>query len=255
LIARITARAAFFALGLALVLGVLGVPRAMAKHQAATPEQKVLEEAIGKYLRDHPEVIIESLQIWQERQKLAKRDRARELVSAHRAAIYEDPKAPVLGNPDGDVTIVEFFDYRCPYCKRVRPLVMKIVEEDPGVRVIFKEFPILGPDSVVAARAAIASLDQDPEKYFPFHDALMESRAQLTKSRILDMAREVGLDADKLEADMKAAEVDAVILRNRQLGQALGLTGTPSFIIGGEIVRGAIDMETLRALVARARES
>jgi len=255
LIARITARAVSFALALALVLGVLGAPRAMAEHQAATPERKTIEETIHKYLLDHPEVIIESLQIWQERQRLAKKDRARELVSAHRAAIYEDPKAPVLGNPEGDVTIVEFFDYRCPYCKKVRPLVMKIVAEDPGVRVIFKEFPILGPDSVVAARAAVASLDQDPAKYFPFHDALMESRAQLTKERVLDMAREIGLDADRLATDMETPEVNAAILRNRQLGQALGLTGTPSFIIGGEIVPGAIDMETLRALVARARES
>ncbi len=227
----------------------------MAEHQAATPEQKALEEAIGNYLRDHPEVIIEALQIWQQRQKLAEKDRARDLVSAHRKAIYEDPKAPVLGNPDGDVTIVEFFDYRCAYCKQVRPLVMKIVKEDPGVRVIFKEYPILGPDSGVAARAAIASLNQDPAKYFPFHDALMQSRAQLTKPRILDMAREVGLDADRIEADMKTPEVNAAILRNRRLGEALGLTGTPSFIIGGEIVRGAFDMETLRALVARARES
>ncbi len=255
MIARFTARAVSFVLAFALVLGVLGAPRAMAEHQAATPEQKALEEAIGKYLRDHPEVIIEALQLWQQRQKVAEKDRERELVAAHRAALYEDPQAPVLGNPDGDVTIVEFFDYRCPYCKRVRPLVMKIVEEDPGVRVIFKEYPILGPESVVAARAAIASLGQDPEKYFPFHDALMESRAQLTRERILDMAREIGLDVDKLEADMKTAEVNAAILRNRKLGQALGLTGTPSFIIGGEIVRGAIDMETLRTLVARARES
>ncbi len=173
----------------------------------------------------------------------------------YRETLLNDPTAPVAGNLYGDVAVVEFFDYNCPYCKRVAPTVKTVLDEDPGVRVIYKEFPILGPESVIAAKAALASLEQDPAKYFAFHDAMMSNRGRLTETRIMDIAAEVGFDGERLKADMAAPEIEATIARNRALARALGISGTPAFVIGDRIVPGAIDLPALKRLIARARSS
>jgi protein-disulfide isomerase len=157
----------------------------------------------------------------------------------------------VAGNPDGAVTVVEFFDYRCPYCKAVARDMIETLEAEGDVRIVFKEFPILGPDSQTAAKAALAADRQG--KYLPFHQALMDHKGTLDRDAILDIAEELGLDLELLEVDMESPEVATVIARTLALAEALDIGGTPAFIIGDELVPGAVDMKTLKDLVAKAR--
>ena len=148
---------------------------------------------------------------------------------------------------------MEFFDYRCPYCRRSLAAVRAILEEDANVRFVFKEFPVLGPDSVVASRAAIVAQRQDPGKYMAFHRALMSARGALDKAAVLQIAAEVGLEPERLGAAMDSPEVAAVIDRNYGLAGALGINGTPTFIIGDVLVPGAIDVDAFRAIIAEVR--
>ncbi len=242
------------ALVVALVI-VAGPAGLRAEHDAPTPAQEMIEETIHDYLLSHPDVMLEVFDILRDRQDAAEADAARLNLVSFRDELLNDPAAPVAGNPDGDVTLVEFFDYHCTYCKRVLPSVLKSLGEDPGLRIVYKEFPILGPDSVLASRAALAAHRIAPEKYLDFHIALMSSRARLNEMRILGIAEEVGLDTDALQAEMKNPEIAAIIERNRALAAALGINGTPGFVIGDRIIPGAIDIETMRGLIAEARQS
>jgi protein-disulfide isomerase len=149
--------------------------------------------------------------------------------------------------------LVEFFDYNCQYCRRVAPTVVELEEADPDLRLVYKEFPILGPGSHFAARAALASRNQG--RYVRFHNALMQANEQVTEETVMDIAREVGLDTERLEQDMQDPAIEEAIARNLQLANALGITGTPSFIIGQEVVPGAVDLRTLQGLIARTRRN
>lgn len=226
--------------------------------QRAAPEPQSSEEPLDAFeqrardfLLDHPEVIMEALQNLQERERAAEAENLKRTIAALRDELLHDPDAPVGGNPSGDVTVVEFFDYNCPYCRRVAPTVADVEEADPGLRLVYKEFPILGPGSQFAARAALASRSQG--KYAPFHDALMQADEQLTEETVLDIAGTVGLDLEQLRADMQDPAIEEAIARNHRLANALGITGTPSFVVGDSVVPGAIDRSTLRNLIARAR--
>ncbi len=244
------------ATALALAIGALSAGWARAEHnEANSPEQTAIERTVHKYLLDHPEVLLEVLDVLRERERAAEAERARASLAANREELVNDPASPVAGNPNGDVTLIEFFDYHCAFCKRVLKDVMTVLDDDPGLRIVFKEFPILGPDSVVAARVALASRNQDPDKYLEFHTTLMSTRGRLTQSRILAIARDVGFDAERLEADMDSPEITAMIKRNLALAAALGINGTPTFVIGDQIIPGAIDLDTLKQLVALARSS
>lgn len=211
------------------------------------------EQRVREYLLKNPEVIMEALQILQERQRAAEAENLKRTIAERSEEILNDPAAPVGGNPDGDVTLVEFFDYNCPYCRRVAPTVAELEETDADLRVVYKEYPILGPGSQFAARAALASRRQG--KYLPFHNALMQATEQVTEESVMEIAREVGLDTERLEQDMQDPAIQEAIARNLGLANALGITGTPSFIIGQEIVPGAVDLRTLQGLIARAREN
>ncbi|MFQ5786034.1 MAG: DsbA family protein, partial [Alphaproteobacteria bacterium] len=230
-----------FAAALAFGLALLGSgSAARAEHDTATPEQQAFEKDIHDYLLAHPDVVLEVLQILRQRQQAAEDAQARAALVAHRDALVNNPDDPVVGNPDGDVTLVEFFDYNCPYCKRSLKDLQTLVRDDPGLRIVMKEFPILGPGSLVAAKAALASRRQAPEKYNEFHDAMMSSRGRLTATRIMDIAAEVGFDADRLETDMADPEIQAVIDRNVALARALGINGTPAFVVGDRLAPGAV---------------
>ena len=244
------------AAALTVAIGALSAGWARAEHNgAATPEQTAIERTIHQYLLDHPEVILEVINTLRERQRAASVERVQASLATHREELVNDPASPVAGNPDGDVTLVEFFDYHCAYCKGVLKTVMTVLDEDPGLRIVFKEFPILGADSVAAARAALASRNQDADKYVEFHNALMSTRGRLTQPRILAIARDVGFDAERLEADMASPEITKAIERNLALALALGISGTPSFVIGDRIVPGAVDLDALKQLIAQARAS
>jgi len=224
--------------------------------QAMAPEQKAVFEAlIREYILDHPDVVVESIQRWQERQKAESEERARAALAEHRDLLENSPAAPVAGNVEGDVTIVEFFDYRCGYCKRVFPAIQKLIETDGNIRYVFKEFPILGPESKVASQAAQAVWFSDPDRYLDFHAALMGTRGALNEDRVLDIADKVGLDRDTVKKGMDDPRVAETLASNLGLGRALGINGTPAFVIGGQLVPGAIDLNAMKELVAEVRKS
>ena len=243
---------------LALALGVMFAGATAAQEQSRPggfePEQiQGIEQIVRDYLLEHPEVLIQALNEYQERQRVAEERRRQESVLAHRATLTNDPDAPVLGNPNGDVAIVEFFDYRCPYCRRAANDIRTVVEEDGNIRLVMKEFPILGPQSIQAARAALAAIKQD--KYEAFHWALMSEPGDMSDPHIRQVAQTVGLDVERLQKDMQSQEIDSMIQRNHELAQALSITGTPSFVIGDTLVPGAVDVPTIRRLVAQARSN
>jgi protein-disulfide isomerase len=214
-------------------------------------EEAAIGEIVREYLLENPEVVYEAIQILQEREQAAQAQRREEGLKAQRAALEDPGMLPVLGNPDGDVTLVEFFDYRCGYCRAVANDVLAAVEEDGNVRLIMREFPILGEDSVEAARVALAASKQDV--YQDFHMRLMTEVSGVNAARALALAAEMGLDMERLHADMQAPEINAELRRSFQIAEALDINGTPAFVIGGELVPGAVSREQIEDLIAEAR--
>lgn len=216
-------------------------------------DKQAFQEVIREYLLSNPEVVVEAIRKYQTDQEAARAKAAKERLSELREPLERAEGTPVLGNPDGDVTIVEFFDYRCGYCKRVHDDLMKAMTEDGKVRLVMKEFPILGPASVFASRAALAVFYIAPEKYEAFHNAMMTSRGDLDENRVLDIAASMGLDADAIKEGIKDPRVETEIQHNMALAQALEITGTPAFVIGNELVPGAIDRAAIDELIAQVR--
>lgn len=167
-------------------------------------------------------------------------------------ALFHDPTSPVAGNPEGDVTIVEFFDYNCPYCRKVAPMIAEFSRNDPKLRIIYKEFPVLGPDSMYAAQAALAARLQN--RYHEFHRALMQASGSLAEEQILQIAREVGLDTTKLKANMRDPAIAEAIERNLALARELGLFATPSLVIDGQVLQGAVKRDKLEELIDQVRQ-
>jgi len=216
-------------------VAVAAVPLRPAGAAELAPEQRrEIESIIRDYLLQHPEVLIEAMRAAEEKVKTEAGEKAKQALIARGSEIFDDPGTPVGGNPKGDVTLVEFFDYRCPYCKQVQPRLKELLAGDHQLRIAYKEFPILGSVSVAAARAALAAHRQS--KYEAFHDAMMAASGQITEDTVYQVADAVGLDVDRLKRDM-----------------SLDITGTPGFVIGDQIVPGAIELSSLRDLVAGAR--
>ena len=241
------------AVAVVAVIGGLGLPFVPAAAQEAFDpgEVKAIEGIIHDYFEKNPELVIEALRSYDRQQKELAAAKTQEVLAERRDELENDPDSFVGGNPEGDVTLVEFFDYRCPYCKRVFPTLTEVRKGDKNLRFVYKEFPILGPDSVTASKAAIASRMQG--KYEQYHDALMASRGKLTETTIMQIAAEVGLDTDQLKSDMEAPEVNQIIARNYALAGALGINATPSFIIGDKLVPGAVELDALKDFIEQAR--
>ncbi|WP_299398960.1 DsbA family protein [Pelagibius sp.] len=214
-------------------------------------QAEAFRELVRDYLIENPDVIVEALQIYEQRQQAAEAERQQAALVAQRGALNEDPSSPVLGNPEGDVTVVEFFDYRCPYCKSIATAMRDLVDEDPNVRLVMKEFPILSQESVDAARAALAAGRQG--LYEEFHFALMERGGSMSEPEVMAVAESVGLDLERLRADMQAPEIEEALRRNYAVGDAVGITGTPAMVIGNTVVPGMVGIDRLRELVAQAR--
>lgn len=219
--------------------------------QASSTEREKIEAVIRDYLLANPEIVMEALEELDRRAEAqANADRARAL-SESRAELEEDPDAPVLGNPEGDVVVVEFFDYQCGYCKQVAEPLRRLLEEDSGVRLVMKEFPILGPASLQGARAALAAARQG--LYEEFHWALMDHRGQLSEARVLEIAEASGLDLERLRADMRDPAIEAKLRNNYRLAERLDIRGTPAFVVGDTLLPGAVPLERLRQIVAEVR--
>ncbi len=237
----------------AVVAQVAVTPATAANHDVLTPDDKrAVEKVIRDYIRANPESVLDSLKILEALRRVSKANQARQQLAARRDEILNDPGSPVGWNPDGDVTIVEFFDYRCPYCRAVAPRLAQLKKEDRGIRYIYKEWPIMGPVSKVAARAALAAWKQG--RYEEFHEALMTYPGQLTEKGVFKTAERVGIDVDRLREDMESPEIAQSLLRTQQLASALGITATPAFVIGNELVPGAVSLEQLKSFVGRARK-
>jgi uncharacterized protein len=221
----------------------------------STAQRGVIEQMTKDYILAHPEVIQDALAALQERQQADDAKAHEAAVQEHDAEIFGSPHQVVLGNPQGKVTLVEFFDYNCAYCKRALPDMLSLMKDDGDLRVILKEFPVLGDGSVEAARVAVAVRMQDPtgQKYLEFHQKLLAGRGEANGERALAVAKEVGLDVDRLKRDMASPEAKATIDENLKLGETIGITGTPTYVVGSEVVVGAVGLDELAKKLAAQR--
>jgi len=189
-------------------------------------------------------------------QKQADADKARVTIKDNNATLFNSPHQVVLGNPQGNVTMVEFFDYNCAFCKRALPDMMSLLKNDPNLKFVLKEFPVLGPGSVEAAHVAVAARMQDPtgKKYIDFHQKLLGGRGPADKAHALAAAKDAGFDMARIEKDMNSDEVKTTIDEDMKLADALGVSGTPSYVVGSELVVGAVGLDSLKEKIAAARK-
>jgi protein-disulfide isomerase len=224
--------------------------------QAASidPNQRTgIEQIVRDYLVQHPEVLQEAFEALQRKQAEAQAAAQKQVLSANRDKLLYSPRQMVLGNPQGDITLVEFFDYNCPYCHRALSDTMDLLRTDPNLRMVLKEFPVLGPGSTEAAKVAIALKRQGTDKYLAFHQQMLSGRGQVNEQRALDVAKNVGADMAQLKKDMADPEVQATIAEVYGLANALGISGTPSYVIGDEVVPGAVGSSALKEKITAAR--
>ena len=220
---------------------------------AQTMSEDDIKQLALEAILENPQIIMEAIAILEEQRDEAQAAAQAEVLSSQRDFLETDPNAPFIGNPDADAVIVEFFDYNCPYCKRAAADVKALLNADTDLRVVYREWPILGEGSVFAARAALAARAQG--KYEEMHWGLMELRGRAEEASVLALARSVGLDMDQLLSDMQSDEVTSHLVASQQLAQGLGFTGTPAFVIGDALVPGAIPLSDLQEYVAAARDA
>ncbi len=241
-------------------LVVLGAVLALApaKAQTSTPFSSEQRDAIGQVVREYllknPEILQEAFTELERRMQESQRAARVSALQTERDKLFHSPHDYVVGNPQGDVTLIEFMDYNCPFCKRAAADVEALIKADPKLRVVLKDFPVLGPDSLEASRVAVAAKTQlTGDKVFEFHKRLMGSSGRVNGERAKAVAREMGLDLARLEKDMNNSEVEAVLRETVALGTKLGVTGTPAFVIGDEIAPGAVGVNPLRLAIMNVR--
>ncbi|HZH52311.1 MAG TPA: DsbA family protein [Microvirga sp.] len=241
----------------AALIGALAVgPAAMAQSGVFNEQQRqAIGEIVKDYLLKNPEVLTEVIAELEKRQAEAQRISQASALKETRETLLNAPHSYVVGNPFGDVTLVEFFDYNCGYCKRALADLRTLVKADPKLRVVLKDFPVLGPDSVEASRVAVAVGKQlQGEKLFDFHAKVMDSKGRVNGERVMAVAKDMGVDMARLQKDIQGPEVQAALQENMELGDKLGLTGTPAFIVGDGVIPGAVGLEPLKQVVANVRQ-
>ena len=240
-----------------LATGLILLPMAQvtpSQAEAFTPEQKKeLEVMMKDFIMNNPEVLLEAVQQHQIREEERAQMSAQEKLADYEATFAKGGELPEVGNPDGDVTVVEFFDYNCGYCKKAYQDIMKVIEEDKNLRVLFIDMPILSPTSKLMAEISVAAHKQD--KYFEVHQALMDYRGPQSADKYYELAEKAGVDVEQLKKDMKSAEVQSRISKNMQMAADLNIRGTPGFVIGGKLFPGYIGMKRLKDGIEEARSS
>jgi len=222
--------------------------------QMTAEEREIFREEVRAYLLENPEVIIEAVNRLEERQAQAQAQADVQLVSQHADALFNDGYSYVGGNPDGDITLVEFMDYRCGFCKRAFGEVEKLLENDGNIRFVVKEFPILGEQSVLASRFAIATkIVEGDEAYKQMHDTLMEYQGNITLPALRRLADTFGFDAREIENRMDDEDITAEIRATRELAQILQISGTPTFVLEDEMLRGFLPADQMQQLVDEKR--
>jgi protein-disulfide isomerase len=218
--------------------------------QSFSSDQRLeIEGIIKSYLVAHPEVLQDAMDALDKQQKQADAAKARDTIKKDNATLFNSSHQVVLGNPQGNETVVEFFDYNCAFCKRALPDMLTLLKTSPNLKFVLKEFPVLGPGSVEAAHVAVAARMQDPtgKKYIEFHQKLLGSRGPADQARALVIAKEVGFDMARLEKDMNSDEVKTTIDEDMKLADSLGVSGTPTYVVGDEVVVGAVGLDELKA--------
>jgi protein-disulfide isomerase len=238
-----------------VALALCGAPAIASAQSFSDGQRGEIEKIVKDYLLAHPEVLEEVSAELSKRQAAAEAEKHETTISQNAETIFNSPRGVTLGNKDGDVTFVEFFDYNCGYCKHAMGDMIDLMKSDPKLKVVLKEFPVLGPGSVEAAQVAVAVRMQDPggKKYFDFHQKLLGGKGQADKARALAAAKDAGLDMTRLEKDITSPEVRATIEENFKLAEAMGMNGTPSYVIGKQVVVGAIGLDGLKEKVGIAR--
>lgn len=237
-----------------IAAALMASPAAADLENMTDAERAAFREEVRAYLLDNPEVLMEAIGVLEQRQAEEQATADEEMVERHASALFDDGVSWVGGNPDGDVTMVEFLDYRCGYCRQAHPEINDLVESDGGIRYVVKEFPILGEQSLLASRFAIATRNvEGDEVYKDVHDALMTMRADVTMPALERLADQFDLDAEAVLAAMEAPEVEAEITANRALAQAMGISGTPTFVVGDQMLRGYLPLEQMMQVVEDAR--
>jgi len=241
-------------LGLAATAGALflaaPLSSAHAENAFTAEQQKEIESLVKKYIAENPELILQSVKQYQEDQERKQMQSAQDNLKQYQS-FFADKDLPMAGNPDGDVTVVEFFDYNCGYCKKAFEDVQTLVKEDKNLRVVLMDMPILSPSSQKMSEISLAAHKQG--KYFEMHTALMDYRGSQSESAFLKLAEDIGLDMEKLKADMKSAEIQAAIAKTKQVAQALGIRGTPGFVVGEKLYPGYVGIEALRNAIKDTR--
>jgi protein-disulfide isomerase len=256
-------RVAVAALGATLALGaalLLGGPFRSGSVAADTSmfddaQKRGIEQIVKDYLLQNPQVLVEVQGALEAKMAKEEAEKTKAMVAENAKEIYRHPDAPVAGNPDGDITVVEFFDYNCGYCKRGFHNIRELIEKDKNVRVVFKELPILSKDSEDAAKIALAARAQG--KYWELHQALIESKGRVTEASALEMAGKLGLDVAKLKADKDSEAVKGELARVEALARTMNISGTPHFLVGDQAIGGAPEdlLDQLTGKIAALRQS
>jgi protein-disulfide isomerase len=236
-------------------LALFGTPPAASAQSFSDSQRGDIETIVRNYLIAHPEVLEEAMAELNKRQAAADAEKHEASIASNADAIFNSPRGVALGNKDGDVTFVEFFDYNCGYCKRAMADMLDLMKSDPKLKVVLKEFPVLSPGSVEAAQVAVAVRMQDStgKKYLDFHQKLLGGRGPADKAHAMAAAKEAGLDTAKIEKDLANPEVKATIEENFKLAEAMGMNGTPSYVIGKQVVVGAVGLDGLKEKIGVAR--
>ena len=236
-------------------LALCGMAATVSAQSISGSQRGEIEAIVRQYLIAHPEVLEEAMAELNKRQNAAEAEKHEASVDKNAATIFNSPRGVVLGNKNGDVNFVEFFDYNCGYCKRAMADMLDLMKSDPKLKVVLKEFPVLSQGSVEAAQVAVAVRMQDPggKKYLEFHQKLLGGRGPADKAHALAAAKEAGLDMARIEKDLASPEVRATIEENFKLAEAMGMNGTPSYVIGKQVVIGAVGVESLKEKIGIAR--
>ena len=236
-------------------LALCGAPPVASAQSFSDVQRGDIETIVRNYLLAHPEVLEEAMTELSKRQAAAETEKHEASVASNAETIFNSPRGVTLGNKEGDVTFVEFFDYNCGYCKRAMTDMLDLMKTDPKLKVVLKEFPVLSQGSVEAAQVAVAVRMQDAsgKKYLDFHQKLLGGRGPADKARAMAAAKEAGLDIGKIEKDLASPEVRATLEENLKLAEAMGMNGTPSYVIGKQVVIGAVGLDNLKEKIGIAR--
>jgi protein-disulfide isomerase len=243
-------------IGLAAAVLLASASAGMAQNSPFSAQQeKRMGEFMRAYLLDHPEILNDAMRALGERQAAEKAAKTAQALHEHKHELLSDPMNPIGGNPDGELTVVEFFDYNCRYCRAAGPVVTELLQGNPDVRFVYKEFPTLAPTSRFAARAALAAGRQSQKLYAAFHDALLKAEGPLSEDGVVQIAGSAGVDVDRMRAEMEDRTINESIDRNIQLARAIGVTATPTFVIGDTLLAGAKPLPEMESAIAEARSA